>query len=988
MKELSEITLYSPDGAAILTTEIGSGSKIVANLMQDDYIIVDFASDKVYRLTRGVYCFASGQTYILNQSFSPTYDAQTGGYHYELRMDAWYYSWNRYKFALVPQFGATQTSFNYTQTLIEHIRLIFSQLDILEGKDQSIMMPIGVALHYNGHIDWYKWTNGKLSIDWKDYMPTVDPDSNDATFLVNDDIKSVAYNDVDIISAISAMCAEEAFNCEWWMDSEAYLHFGRCEGLDAVNMRHGVEFEDLQRSSSSNEYGTRLIAFGSTQNIPSRYRKFVKLTATNANTTKQTLTFTTDEDAFKPEDEVVIDDPSKLHEQVFEYETEEIDIVQDMKFNISAEFNVVDGVEDYELGGVYLEGQVYLGDVLIGTCSDGEINVSRTDGYLECRMDLIYLVGDGLVGQTLKLRTRVRIIGHGGYNYDEGANWYWPEVIVKMNADTEVTTGAIVWDNNHLITSNDFFSEYRKGFEFGSEQAVINYLEPITYARTYVGKAFVGGNSVPGMRYTMKIEGDIYVELPEGESNVWYPTFSYESSNGYVLIWQLFNDNTRYEIAEKGSGLYHIEQEVDLGIYFDTRYTDIYASFQSLSAAGTKIYINDKSRGAWFKMSMSADYYDETKEEIGRPTNVKAYTQIYKTDEWGNRIGGMADCVVGTDGHISVSGGMAFEVGDLYGLIGVKDALLPLPWFTDKYNNTTLSSYTRRLMLPVESCPKNYIDSERIKNADGTIRNPEVVEVVKVFEDIYPSKVIDILIVEPYTDKRTVVDDDGKEVEEDVAMFRFFLNKSDFAFSQSAIMGGENGTLQCIFQTGKLSGMGFELHFDGDKRIVVPGNIDLQNVLAQQYTIILNSNYGAIEFPNEVLSPSGRYIKRGESYTAATADKIVMVNYNAAELSESGLVDAAERRLETAARAYLDKISLDAALYTMTMQTDAAEAMSNHLAIGQKVEIEHEAYFDGARSTRVIGYEIKLDIPWDSPQYKLGESLRYSRFMAIENKLK
>lgn len=37
--------------------------------------------------------------------------------------------------------------------------------------------------------------------------------------------------------------------------------------------------------------------------------------------------------------------------------------------------------------------------------------------------------------------------------------------------------------------------------------------------------------------------------------------------------------------------------------------------------------------------------------------------------------------------------------------------------------------------------------------------------------------------------------------------------------------------------------------------------------------------------------------------------------------------------------------------------------------------------------SRVIGFEIKLDLPYDSPQYTIGESTAYSRISDIEGKV-
>ena len=158
----------------------------------------------------------------------------------------------------------------------------------------------------------------------------------------------------------------------------------------------------------------------------------------------------------------------------------------------------------------------------------------------------------------------------------------------------------------------------------------------------------------------------------------------------------------------------------------------------------------------------------------------------------------------------------------------------------------------------------------------------------------------------------------------------------------------------------------------------------------QVYTMIVNTDFG-IDLPNDVLFPVGQWNKTadGQWTDGGTADKIVFIGYNPAELTDLGLVDAAERRLDTAARAYLDKISLDASTYAVPLRADVAEGLfssgAGYPAIGRKVSLTDDACFDGVRETRVIGYERPLDIPFDSPKFTLGESLRYSRLGKIES---
>lgn len=55
--------------------------------------------------------------------------------------------------------------------------------------------------------------------------------------------------------------------------------------------------------------------------------------------------------------------------------------------------------------------------------------------------------------------------------------------------------------------------------------------------------------------------------------------------------------------------------------------------------------------------------------------------------------------------------------------------------------------------------------------------------------------------------------------------------------------------------------------------------------------------------------------------------------------------------------------------------------------LGQRVRLVHPAFFDDKRVSRIIGYELCLDIPYDSPVYSVGESVQYSRIGELEAKI-
>lgn len=61
--------------------------------------------------------------------------------------------------------------------------------------------------------------------------------------------------------------------------------------------------------------------------------------------------------------------------------------------------------------------------------------------------------------------------------------------------------------------------------------------------------------------------------------------------------------------------------------------------------------------------------------------------------------------------------------------------------------------------------------------------------------------------------------------------------------------------------------------------------------------------------------------------------------------------------------------------------------ISRTFDIGQRIELVNKSFFETSRISRVIGLEIKLDLPYDAPVYTIGESTAYSRIGELENKV-
>lgn len=265
----------------------------------------------------------------------------------------------------------------------------------------------------------------------------------------------------------------------------------------------------------------------------------------------------------------------------------------------------------------------------------------------------------------------------------------------------------------------------------------------------------------------------------------------------------------------------------------------------------------------------------------------------------------------------------------------------------------------RRLMLPSEV---PYIDIE------SDLNNEEYVEIVKIFDDVYPKTEGIISSVDYYED--SVKDEETEEVITE----KFYLFADDnFNFSKDYILEGED--LKIKFESGLLNGMEFGVTFHTKEEANNRFELDKQT-----WEIVANEDYG-IKLPNDTLYPS-------------VGDKYILLNWDSTKIAELGLVDKAENELLEKAQEYIKKISIDPNTYTCKIFTSSAKELyiedniQSLYNVGDAVKLVDSVFFkEGFRKSRIIGFEYNLDIPYDTPIYTVGESIAYSRLGDIEGKL-
>lgn len=273
----------------------------------------------------------------------------------------------------------------------------------------------------------------------------------------------------------------------------------------------------------------------------------------------------------------------------------------------------------------------------------------------------------------------------------------------------------------------------------------------------------------------------------------------------------------------------------------------------------------------------------------------------------------------------------------------------------------------------------------------GGLREDQYVEGVTTNDDIYPRNLIKTSKVTSYEKD---VEDESTPEEGDFIKRTFYRVNSlsiinedgektgDMAFRKSYILSGKN--LHIVFQSGSLNGMDFECEFnpdgveeilkDDDGNPIFKDGKEQINPKSQVFEIVANEDYGRF-LPDTTLHP-----KDGDTF--------VLYNWNSTKLGDA-LVPSASNELLADAIKNLKKSVIDPTTYTCTAEDNYSynHGRGNLHGVGDRVNLYNKGYGDGYRSSRVIGYEFSLDIPFDGAKYYVGEKPSYSRLNAMESKI-
>ena len=249
------IDIKDISGKTRFSTPINKGAKGKFTLMKEDYIVLPFSVPEPIYFKLGDYVDLSGvlddslggllsKVYEVTDLQKPSFNASTGGYDYELKLDAYYWKWKNKIFKYTPEHAGYEASWSLT-----------AALDVQLGVFLRNLKALGYT--YKG----------------KEFVFEIDS-------TVENKAVAMTYDNMNLLDALFTMAGEDKWNCDCWI-TDNVIHFGRNEFGDAVKIELGVEASAMTRSESKGTYATRIYAFGSTRNIPENYRPIEEQTVVN-----------------------------------------------------------------------------------------------------------------------------------------------------------------------------------------------------------------------------------------------------------------------------------------------------------------------------------------------------------------------------------------------------------------------------------------------------------------------------------------------------------------------------------------------------------------------------------------------------------------------------------------------------------------------------------------------------------------------------------
>jgi len=225
----NDLTIYNAWNEPKMRLDIPNDFKQANELMSEHYVQFTFPLTIKYDFVRADYIDYKGIRYAIRTDCQPTENGLQN-YRYEPKFEAPEMFWQDFICWYIYQ-GLKEAEW----TLMEHA-------------ENFLQIACDNINAYTGET----WTIGIVE-------PT--------------DMQNLTFSSQNVFDMLTDVA--EAFNCEWYVDYEAKtinLVYSYSKG-EPMELRREIELIDITRSNeNSDEYCTRMYAFGGTRNIPSNYR--------------------------------------------------------------------------------------------------------------------------------------------------------------------------------------------------------------------------------------------------------------------------------------------------------------------------------------------------------------------------------------------------------------------------------------------------------------------------------------------------------------------------------------------------------------------------------------------------------------------------------------------------------------------------------------------------------------------------------------------
>ena len=996
-RKRSTITIYR-DNEELVSVPITKDCKRIFKLMKEDCIKLVFVLTEAKELCINDYIDDEifGRFYIAKKQ-TGTWNPQDGVYKYDITFVAEYMLWANYEYMYTSKpilcIGAKkgdlireETDWHFTANLEQHLEMIIANLQVL-----------GYKYDYTIHRD------------------PIDPYIDNVYRNYVSDEKKVTYQhnqSKNIIDALNKIV--EDYECEWWVENKT-IHIGKCLYGNEISIESQKHLANFSIKDNRKDYCNVIRAYGGDKNIPASYRKNLYLFIDYSFTTGGVTYW--------------IDSSKKLSADFFQGYNEDF-YLYTSKF-VKAKYTISE--EQYKSEGVWHKSLAKAGIYTLNLPSA-----------------IVYAPAFHIKSFSGKSRKAVGVVTAVIEFYDNTSivlkEWTGKEITCDTPYVDLDALGPIIIGNENFDVEIKRGMMFRLSFYYRCDMTLFltpaETLEgvPDEYAFDMSEVMCKSSNSGKSM-----IDVTYYDEGEYIDTQINISTLNYTRPDNFDVV--RYGLTTKYgetheNVLKKGRILLvHTDDNVDIPQAY---YLDSLDDPSNIARVGSKrlrlpqyytnrlsyIY-NMPTNGVVADTKLEWVYTHEFAEEIRLIEIIKGgigkrvFVTLPVSDdkiEWEkfkkpiNKIDKETPNYFKAGYYVlrDLSVGDTIEFGNrLYdGIVNM------IRWVVlDKNGNVVdysreCDSEKEKYYIVGKDCYEilcshyHYFWEEPYIKILKALDMRTSVERTILFDDVYPKLHLYVKDIETTarTDKESFEGENEETKEWNWNEYTITLQThdgvafNDFRFKNKYILQDEKlqiqflypGALEGLENTGspcKLAGMIFDVQHINDGEV-------------SKFKILRNEDFGA-KFPSDLLCPSSK-------------DPCTLIGWNIKAVQSTGIIEAAEKKLYNLAKEYKDAMEDNPYTFECTLFShymlenlyecqladangkDIVGADGKYIIVknkmlfkqGQKIKIVDPTLHNKECKSRVIGYEYKLDIPWDSPKITVGETDAYSRLAKIEKEIK